>query len=71
MPDGAGQIWLDDVACTGTESRLIDCGNRGLGIHNCAHSEDAGVRCTGTKVIAVFNSLCALLYFPYFFASKD
>jgi len=47
VPDGTGQIWLDDVACTGTESRLIQCGNRGLGVHNCAHSDDAGVRCTG------------------------
>ena len=52
---GTGQIWLDDVACTGSESRLIDCPASPLGSHNCQHSEDAGVRC-GTGMICVFNN---------------
>ena len=43
--NGVGQIWLDNVQCRGTESRLVDCGHRGFGVHNCVHSEDAGVRC--------------------------
>ena len=43
--DGSGQITLDDLRCSGTESRLVDCPHSGLNIHNCAHSEDAGVRC--------------------------
>ena len=42
---GAGPIVLDNVACTGTESRLWDCPHIGVGVHNCVHSEDAGVRC--------------------------
>jgi hypothetical protein len=42
---GTGQIWLDNVACTGSETRLIDCPANALGSHNCQHSEDAGVRC--------------------------
>ncbi len=42
---GTGSIWLDNVQCTGRETRLISCQSNGLGIHNCAHSEDAGVRC--------------------------
>ena len=46
--NGAGQIWLDDVACRGTERRLIDCTARPLGSHNCGHIEDVGVRCSST-----------------------
>ena len=45
VPDGTGQIWLDNVNCRGTESRLIDCPRNALGSHNCVHSEDAGVTC--------------------------
>ena len=41
------RIWLDNVRCTGRETRLIDCPANPLGSHNCVHSEDAGVRCVG------------------------
>lgn len=44
---GFGAIFLDDVACAGTESTLLNCPNNGIGSHDCAHSEDAGVRCYG------------------------
>ena len=46
--NGTGQIWLDEVGCLGNEIRLIDCPADPLGQHDCGHSEDAGVSCTGT-----------------------
>ena len=44
---GTGPILLDDVSCTGTESRLVNC-TYGSNTVNCSHSEDAGVRCNNT-----------------------
>ncbi|XP_063327016.1 deleted in malignant brain tumors 1 protein-like [Pelmatolapia mariae] len=48
--EGTGQIWLDDVACSGSESSLTECGHRGFGTHNCGHGEDAGVVCSGAHI---------------------
>ncbi|CAB4043975.1 immunoglobulin superfamily member 1 isoform X1, partial [Paramuricea clavata] len=47
VPAGTGQIWLDNVGCTARDQNLISCHHRGWGIHNCRHSEDAGVECSG------------------------
>ena len=46
--EGTGPIVLDDVSCRGSESSLFSCSHRGLGFHNCAHSQDASVRCGNT-----------------------
>ncbi|XP_067048010.1 uncharacterized protein [Acropora muricata] len=42
---GTGLIWMDDVACSGSESHLHDCRQRGWGSHDCTHSKDSSVRC--------------------------
>ena len=42
---GSGEIFLDDVRCSGLEERLENCSHRGIGVHNCEHDEDVGVTC--------------------------
>ena len=44
---GTGPIYLDDVACTSTDSQLLECASWPILTHYCFHSEDAGVGCKG------------------------
>jgi len=45
--EGTGPIVLDNLLCTGGESRLVDCPANPNFLLNCDHSQDAGVRCLG------------------------
>ncbi|NXM64279.1 C163A protein, partial [Illadopsis cleaveri] len=53
--EGSGQIWLDDVNCTGAESDLWACPSRPWGQHNCQHKEDAGVLCSDFLALRLVN----------------
>ncbi|XP_014681507.1 PREDICTED: deleted in malignant brain tumors 1 protein-like [Priapulus caudatus] len=42
-------FWLDDVSCTGTESRIENCTHGEWGVHNCENNEAAGVVCSNVS----------------------
>ncbi|XP_037400456.1 deleted in malignant brain tumors 1 protein-like isoform X2 [Pygocentrus nattereri] len=48
---GSGQIFLDNVDCSGNESTLTNCSHKGFGSHSCGHGEDASVICSGIRLI--------------------
>ncbi|XP_071831062.1 scavenger receptor cysteine-rich type 1 protein M160-like isoform X3 [Apostichopus japonicus] len=48
-------IMLDEVACTGREKKISDCPNRGIGVNNCFHVEDASVVCNTELTNPVFE----------------
>ncbi|XP_030648808.1 LOW QUALITY PROTEIN: scavenger receptor cysteine-rich domain-containing group B protein [Chanos chanos] len=42
---GSGTILLDNLKCSGAEASLHHCSHITWDVHNCDHSEDAGVTC--------------------------
>ena len=52
---------MDDIMCLGNETRIADCVRpEELGVHNCQHSEDAGVMCRGNIIIDI--ALCSYIF---------
>ncbi|KAM4726831.1 scavenger receptor cysteine-rich domain-containing group B protein isoform 1-T4 [Anableps anableps] len=43
---GTGTILLNNLKCSGTEASLQQCSHIAWNVHNCDHSEDAGVTCS-------------------------
>ncbi|XP_062391815.1 scavenger receptor cysteine-rich domain-containing group B protein [Sardina pilchardus] len=43
---GSGTIVMDNLKCTGAEATLDDCSHIAWNVHNCDHTEDAGVTCS-------------------------
>ena len=50
---GVGPIHLDNVDCTGSERKLIECPNNIFVRCTNGHSEDAGVRCQGILILLI------------------
>ncbi|KAG8520565.1 Soluble scavenger receptor cysteine-rich domain-containing protein SSC5D, partial [Galemys pyrenaicus] len=48
--EGAGPMWLSELACRGSEGQLGLCPHRGWRDHICSHEEDAGAVCAGQRV---------------------
>ena len=46
VPVGVGKIWLDDVACSGSEKNVSSCSHGEWGSHRCNQSEVVGVECS-------------------------
>lgn len=42
--DGVGPIWLNDVKCSGSESKLLNC-NFNTDTSKCRHYHDVGIHC--------------------------
>ena len=56
------RIWLDDVECSGSESRLIDCSHAGIVIQDCRHSEDVGIVCSNINGKLNWDGSCVHNY---------
>jgi len=42
---GEGEIWMDNLWCSGTETDLGECDHNGFAQHNCEHQEDVSISC--------------------------
>ncbi|XP_028826749.1 deleted in malignant brain tumors 1 protein-like [Denticeps clupeoides] len=49
--EGTGPIWTNEVYCSGSESRLRNCKSRTVAETQCTHHQDAGVICTGVRLV--------------------
>ena len=55
--DGSGPIFLEQLACSGSESTILDCDRHAiLGLTTCDHTEDIGVQCRGRWYYAMHGN---------------
>ena len=62
--ESSGPYHLDDLRCNGYEANLLSCSrgyttgglyNNGIGVHNCAPGNEAGVKCDGMILLTMFK----------------
>uniref|UniRef100_A0A669CIE2 SRCR domain-containing protein n=1 Tax=Oreochromis niloticus TaxID=8128 RepID=A0A669CIE2_ORENI len=56
---GTGQIWFNNVTCSGNESSLTECKHSGFGSNICGHGHDAGVVCSGVRLAGSGSTRCS------------
>ncbi|KAK7149908.1 hypothetical protein R3I94_009281 [Phoxinus phoxinus] len=56
---GSGPVWLSDLQCSNTDSRLQDCKSSGWGKGSCVHEKDAGVLCQDIVRLVNSTSSCS------------
>ena len=52
--EGYGPVLLDYVNCSGDEASLLNCTHANI-THQCNHSSDAGVNCTGKAYLTSYK----------------
>ncbi|XP_068076834.2 scavenger receptor cysteine-rich domain-containing protein DMBT1 isoform X2 [Danio rerio] len=53
---GSGPVWLSNLQCSSTDTRLRDCKSSGWRINSCGHEKDAGVIChDNVRLVNGFN----------------
>ena len=55
-----GPVSIGSIQCSGSETRLQDCGLSQTPGSACTHSQDAGVMCVGKRDIVACYSKCKL-----------
>jgi len=60
--EGSGMIWMDEVACEGSEADLHECPSAGWGVHDCSHSQDVAIECI-SEWQALGNASCYVTLF--------
>ena len=52
--ESSGEILLDEVSCSGSESNLAFCSHTGFGVHDCDRDEDASVICHHEGILLIY-----------------
>ena len=51
---GSGQIWFEEVRCSGTETHITYCQHNGWAVHKCRHDDDVSVLCIPGELVSRF-----------------